>query len=652
MNITAELRHRFETALSSLTSDPAEYATLVRPAQNPQFGDYQANCAMPLAKKLSEKPRDVAAKIVEQLDVSDLCETPEIAGPGFINLKLRSDWLTEHINSIARDERLGVEPVENPQTIVIDYSAPNVAKPMHVGHLRSSVIGAALYNILTFQGHKVISDNHIGDWGTQFGMIIYGYKNFLNENAYQQDAVTELARLYRLVNTLSDYHANVNAKLPNAIARLSCLKQDLADAEASLDDSDKATKKKLKKLRSDVETEEKSVQSLQKSIQQLEADPELQELADQHPEIAKLARLETAKLHAGDEENRKLWNEFLPACLAALQNVYDRLGVSFDHTLGESFYDPMLAEVVEALEAKGLASESKGATCVFLEQFEAPFIVRKSDGAYNYATTDLATIQYRVNEFDADAMLYVVDSRQGDHFKMLFETARKWGYDKNFQHVNFGTVLGKDRRPFKTRAGDTVGLESLLDEAVNRSYRIVSDNDESKPNGPELDEATRRDVAEKVGIGGVKYADLHINRESDYVFDWDQMLATNGDTATYMQYSYARVNGIFSRGGFDREMIRNSDTQIQLNEPAERELALALLKFGEAIDDTASELRPHILTGYLFETANKFSTFYDQCPVLKSEGETQQSRLLLCDLTCRVLQQGLALLGIETCERM
>ncbi|WP_166828091.1 arginine--tRNA ligase [Thalassoroseus pseudoceratinae] len=652
MNISAELRRRFESALATLTDDPAEYAALVRPAQNTQFGDYQANCAMPLAKKLSDKPRDVAAKIVENLDVSDLCETPEIAGPGFINLKLRTDWLTEQVNAVTHDDRLGVKPVANPQTIVIDYSAPNVAKPMHVGHLRSSVIGAALYKILTFQGHKVISDNHIGDWGTQFGMIIYGYKNFLNPEAYKADAVTELARLYRLVNILSDYHENVNEKLPSAKQRLQEFEQQLADAEANSDPAEKSAKKKLKKLRAGVTSQEKAVQSLQQSIEKFEADPELKELADNHPDIARLARLETAKLHSGDEENRRLWDEFLPACLTALQKVYDRLGVSFDHTLGESFYDPMLGEVVEALEAKGLASESKGATCVFLDQFEAPFIVRKSDGAYNYATTDLATIQYRVNEFNADAMLYVVDSRQGDHFKMLFETARKWGHDKNFQHVNFGTVLGKDRRPFKTRAGDTVGLESLLDEAVNRAYQIVTENDKSKPNGPELDDATRKDVAEKVGIGGVKYADLHINRESDYVFDWDQMLATNGDTATYMQYSYARVNGIFSRGGFDRETIRNSNATIQLQEPAERELALALLKFGEAIDDAASELRPHLLTSYLFETANKYSTFYEQCSVLKSEGDVQQSRLLLCDLTCRVLQQGLALLGIETCERM
>ncbi len=652
MNITAELRHRFETALAKLTDEPAEYAALVRPAQNPQFGDYQANCAMPLAKKLSEKPRDLAAKIVAELDVSDLCETSEVAGPGFINLKLKTDWLTDQVNKIAHDDRLGVESVENPQTIVIDYSAPNVAKPMHVGHLRSSVIGAALYNILKFQGHKVISDNHIGDWGTQFGMIIYGYKNFLDEDAYQKDAVTELARLYRLVNSLSDYHDSVNTKLPNAIQKLESLQQELAEAETNTDTSNKSAKKKLKKLQSDTATQEYTVQSLRQSIEQFEADTELKALADAHPDIARLARLETAKLHSGDEENRKLWNEFLPACLAALQKVYDRLGVSFDHTLGESFYDPMLADVVKTLEAKGLASESKGATCVFLDQFEAPFIVRKSDGAYNYATTDLATIQYRVNEFDANTMLYVVDSRQGDHFKMLFETARQWGYDKRFQHVNFGTVLGTDRRPFKTRAGDTIGLESLLDEAVNRAYQIVCDNDNRKPNGPELDDQVRRNVAEKVGIGGVKYADLHINRESDYVFDWDQMLATNGDTATYMQYSYARVNGIFSRGGFDRETIRNSNAKIQLQEPAERELALALLKFDEAIDDAASELRPHLLTSYLFETANKYSTFYEQCPVLKSEGDTQHSRLLLCDLTCRVLQQGLALLGIETCERM
>lgn len=652
MNILSELQSRFRVALKSLANDVEPYVAMVRPSQNPAFGDFQANCAMSLAKERNAKPRDVALEIVENLDVSDLCEAPEIAGPGFINLKLKDGWLEGQINQRIGDERLGVPKASQPKTIVIDYSSPNVAKPMHVGHLRSTVIGAALYRLLGFLGHQVIGDNHIGDWGTQFGMIIYGYKHFRNEAAYNVRPVEELARLYKLVNQLCDYFEakEVFPKLQKTFEEKSAILKEL---EGTLDPKDSKAAKQLKQQRKSLADLEEELKSKRNQIADLESDPQRSQYAKDYPDIIRLSREETAKLHSGDAENKSLWDEFLPHCLATLNEIYDRLGIQFDHTLGESFYDPMLADVVIDLKAKGLAEESDGAACVFLEGHTAPFIVQKSDGAYNYATTDLATIKYRHERFQADTMLYVVDIRQSEHFEMLFKTARQWGYDKTeFRHISFGTVLGKDNKPYKTRSGGTVGLVGLLDEAASRAYKIVSDNDDAKPTGTELGEAARKDVSEKVGIGGIKYADLNHNRESDYVFDFDKMLATKGDTATYMQYSYARVASIFRKGNVTRDDVRNSGSKFMIHHPAERALALQLLRFPEALEDAAFDYRPNLLTQYLFETANAFSTFFESCPVIKSEGDLRTSRLLLCDVTGRVLSTGLYLLGIETCEQM
>lgn len=651
MSALAEIQSRFAVALASLTEDVSAALAMIKPSQDPKFGDYQANCAMSLGKKLGRPNREVAQQIIDGLDVSDLCEPPEIAGPGFINLRLKDDWLTATAQSLVTDDRLG-HVAATPKNYVVDYSSPNVAKPMHVGHLRSSVIGAALVNILRFAGHTVISDNHIGDWGTQFGMIIYGYRNFVDSAAYATDPVGELARLYRLVNQLSDYHGAVE-KLPRVNEQIQKQEATISQTEAGTLEG-KARKQALKKQRSALQALLETAASLQEKIDAVADSEELAELAAAHPRIATLARTETAKLHAGDEENRKLWEEFLPACLEALQSVYDRLGVEFDYTLGESFYQPMLADVVRGLREAGLATESDGAICVFVEGNAAPFIVQKSDGAFTYATTDLATIRYRVEEFQADAMLYVVDTRQSEHFELLFQTARNAGFDQvEFRHINFGTVLDQNKRPYKTRSGDTVGLEGLLNEAVARAFEIVCTSDDNKKNGPELDDDTRRAVAEAIGIGGIKYADLQHNRESDYVFDWDKMLATVGNTAAYIQYAHARIHGIFRKAAADREQLRKSGSAIVISHESERALIVHLQSFGDAIDAAIREMRPNILTQFLYDTANRLSAFYRDCDVAKEPDESlRTSRLLLCDLAGRVFCTGLDLLGIKTPERM
>jgi arginyl-tRNA synthetase len=653
MNILSELRSRFEAALRSIVDDPRPWLSMVRAAQDRRFGDFQANLAMPLAREVKTNPRELAARIVERLEVADLCHEPEVAGPGFINLRLRDEWLAGRTAALVLDERLGVEPAAAARKFVVDYSAPNVAKPMHVGHLRSTVIGDAICRVLGFLGHSVVSDNHVGDWGTQFGMIIFGYKHFLDEEAYRRDMVAELARLYQLVNRLSEYHEAVTAA-PKLEAKIAQKRGELEAEENAADPNDKQARKWLKKLRSDLAELEEELAALRAKREAVESDPRLKSLAEAHPDIAGQARRETAKLHAGDAGNRRLWETFLPECLGAIQAMYDRLGIRFDLTLGESYYDPMLPGTVEDLQSRGIARESEGAICVFIEGNEAPFIIRKKDGAFTYATTDLATIRYRVEELKAESVLYVVDARQSEHFRLLFATAAKWGYDHNeFRHVSFGTILGDDRRPFKTRAGGTVGLESLLDEAVARARQIVDANDDAKPAGPELDEAARAQVAEVVGIGGIKYADLRHNRDSDYVFSWEKMLAKTGDTATYIQYAYARIAGIFRKGRIDRAALRQAGGEIRFTAPEERALALQLSRFHDVLDEVVEDYRPNLLTAYLFETADTFSGFYNVCPVLQEEDEaTRTSRLLLCDLTARALSQGLELLGIGTSEQM
>jgi arginyl-tRNA synthetase len=593
MNVLQVLQQKLRQALVGLVDDPDRYAVMLKPAQDARFGDYQANCAMALAKVLGQPPRQIAQTISERLDRGDLLEAPEIAGPGFINLRLRADWLAQRLQDLARDERLGVEPARPARTVVLDYSSPNVAKPMHVGHLRSTIIGDALARLLRFLGHKVISDNHLGDWGTQFGMLLYGYKHQRDEVALARDPVQEMVRLYLLV------------------------RNEIRAAEAVEDDPENAKR---------YEAEE-----LARSRQVLEA-----------------VRCETAKLHAGDAENLALWQKFIPWSNAEIEAIYRRLDIHFDHTHGESFYQPMLADVVHDLLDRGIACPSQGAVAVFFGEKQAPALVRKSDGAFTYTTSDLATIRYRMNEWCPDAILYVVGTPQSLHFRNLFAIARRWGYDKiELEHINFGSVQASSGKVMATREGGAPLLEELLDAAVARARQVV------EANSPDLDPSAQQVVAEAVGIGAVKYADLSQNRTSDYVFDPDKMTAMDGNTATYMQYAYARNRSIFRKGDVDAEPLRTAPPLPQLETPYERALALQLVRFPEALESAAADYRPNLITNYLWDLARAYSGFFVNCPVLKAETpELRQGRLLLCDLTARVIQRGLDLLGIRTIERM
>ena len=609
VNFRAALRGMFQEALARLAAegilaihadDMPGLLEQVRETADPKFGDYSGTMAMGLAKRAGRKPRDVAAEIAGRLreaaGYAALFDPPgDPVGPGFINVRVRNEALAAAVAAAVGDDRLGVPAVGRPETIVVDFSSPNVAKPMHVGHIRSTVIGDSLARILRFRGHAVITDNHLGDWGTQFGMILWGWKHCRDDSAFAADPTAELGRLYRLVRRV-------------------------ADAKP----------------------------------EELVADPAAAALAAQHPDAARVVLAETAKLHEGDPENRALWERFMPACRAEIDRIYGRLHVEFDHTLGESFFQPFLAETVDHLVAKGLARESRAAIGVFLRGDDAPpLLIRKADGAFLYATTDLATIRWRLREWRPDRILYVVDHRQSEHFEQVFEAARRWGLpgieNVDLVHVAFGTVLGEDGRPFKTRAGDTVGLEALLDEGVERAAAVVGSGDEGRAG---MNDADRRLVAETVGIGAIKYADLSQNRTTDYVFSFDKMLQLTGNTAAYMQYAVARVEGIFTKGGIDREGLRQGTAVVRLADLKERALALELLRFAEALEDVEADYRPNLLTAYLYDLAGCYSTFYDSLPVLKAEGPERSSRLALCDLTGRVLRKGLELLGIGTVEKM
>jgi arginyl-tRNA synthetase len=593
MSLLSEVRSLFAPALAGLVPDPAELLLTVKPAADPKNGDYQANMAMALGKQFGRSPKDIAAEIVAKLPRHPMLGSAEVAGPGFINVRLGDDGLADRLTAVAVADRLGISPVPSPRTFVIDLSGPNVAKPLHVGHLRSTIIGDSLVRLLRHLGHTVVGDNHLGDWGTQFGILLYGYKHHRDDAAFAADPVRELARLYVHVRNL--------AKV--------------------VGDEDEGT-----------------------------------------GDVMEQCRQETARLHAGDPENVRLWQRFMPACLEMLRPIYDRLDVKIDHALGESFYNPMLAGVVADLLAKGIAVESNGAVVVPNAKGvipaagdtgeEPPALVRKRDGAFTYTTTDFATIKHRAETWHPDAMLYVVDARQALHFRTLFANARRWGYDGvEFQHVQFGSILGPGKRPLKTRDGGVPELMTLLDEAVEVAGRRYRESlAERRANGhelPDLSADEERRIAEAVGIGAVKYADLNQNRLSDYVFDVDKMTDPKGNTATYLQYAYARCRAILRKAGDAAPGV------VVLGHPAERALGLQLLRFEDALLSAAAELAPHLVTAYLWDTAKALSGFYENCPVLTADTPEQRaSRLTLVDLTARTIRTALGLLGIRTVERM
>jgi arginyl-tRNA synthetase len=569
-------------------------SVLVRPCPDPRFGDYQTNSLMSLAKARKLNPRQLATDVLAQLDVSDLCSKVEIAGAGFLNFHLKTEALGAALAGAARGEHLLFQKALVPRTVVVDFSSPNVAKPMHVGHIRSTVLGDCLARVLRLLGHRVVTDNHIGDWGTQFGMLLLGWKRELNREALEADPTAEMERLYRKISA------------------------ECKDTAATLE----------------------------------------------------AARAELVKLQTGDPANLAIWQEMQRLSQIQFDDIYGRLGIRFDHTLGESFYNPRLQSVVDELLAAGIARESEGAICVFsdgsLPPKEDPFLInrdgewhpnpqliQKKDGAFNYATTDLATIRYRIDAWKPDVILYVTDGRQQLHFHQLFATFRRWRPESRvrLEHIWFGSILGEDGTPFKTRSGETVRLAQLLSEAHQRALQVVSAKQLERAETDRVPEALWPEVARVVGLGAIKYADLLPNRQSDYTFSWDKMLALNGNTAPYLQYAYARARSIFRKT--DPAANRQAAVDpIVLAAPAELALARQLLKFGLVLEAVAEESRPNFLCNYLYELAGHFAGFYEACPVLKASGDERLSRLALCDLTARVLRQGLEVLGIEVLEQM
>ena len=586
ITITELLSERLNLALNNIGKADllSNFQGSVTSAADTRFGDYQTNAAMVLAKKLGMPPRELAAEIINQIDVDDISETPEIAGPGFINFKIQNSTILSRLDDILSSDRLGIEESTTPEKILIDFSSPNIAKPMHIGHIRSTIIGDCLRRVANFLGHDVIADNHIGDWGTPIGQVIYGWKNNLNESAFNEDPIKELLRLYQLVKEGFESDPKINA---------ACLE-------------------------------------------------------------------ETVKLQSGDDESMSLWNQFKEITLSEANKIYSRLDIEFDVTLGESFYHNQLAPLVEDLLAKGIAEISDGAVCIFSnneleakddpllvsrdgEWIPVPCMVRKKDGGFNYATTDIATIDYRVNELNSDKILYVVDDRQSLHFRQLFEVSRQREIKTQLHHVSFGKILGEDRKPFKTREGSVPDLSSVLEEAVQKAKSVIDD----KSNG--LSEKEKEDVAERIGIGAIKYFELSQSRVSDYIFSWDKMLALQGNTAPYMINAYVRTRSIFRKIG-DNANISLHD--LALSNDSERSIAIKLCQYSEVVPEVMTDYRPNLLATYLYELAQTFHSFYEQCPVLNSEEQTRNTRLALCEATSKVLKHGLELLGIYPPDKM
>jgi arginyl-tRNA synthetase len=589
---TVQSLHRMQTFQSLLAERLSAALTKaglpkvgeLTPATDPRFGDYQTNAALVLGKQRGENPRTLAEKIVAQLQVTDIAESPAVAGAGFINFTLHPNAIAEKTFQVLQDERLGVPTASSTQRIVIDFGSPNVAKPMHVGHIRSTVLGDALARIAQFLGHDVIRDNHIGDWGTQFGMVIWGWKNLLDRQALQRDPLAEIVRIYKETN----------------------------------------------------------------------------ERATADPNVREACRQELIKLQAGDRENIDIWNQCVAFSMQDFEHVYKLLDVHYDLQCGESFYHDRLPGVVQRLLKSGIAEMSEGAVVVFFrenpELADKPLIIRKRDGGFNYATTDLAAVDYRIKDLKADRLWYVVGAPQTLHFKQIFEVAQREGYTADLSHITFGSILGEDRKLMKTRSGENVPLRELLEEACKRARKIVEEKN------PGLDDEEKSDIAEKIGIGAVKYADLSQYRMTDYVFSWDKMLSLHGNTAPYLQNAYVRIRSIFRKAdvaavatplrGVEGAGHTPVATTLTLTDSAELNLAKRLCQFAEIVPQVLNDFRPNILANYLFELANSFHTFYEACPVLKSEEPARSSRLVLCELTGRVLQRGLQLLGIKVPERM
>lgn len=572
------LEQKLQQAVAAVLPGAGLDSVRVRPCPDPKFGDYQSNALMALARARKLNPRQLAADVAAKLDIAHWCEPVQVAGAGFLNFRLKLSAVAEALQSAARGGPLFFQKTDRPRCVVIDFSSPNVAKPMHVGHIRSTILGDSLARLLRLLGHRVVTDNHIGDWGTQFGKLIVGWKSGLNGEALRADAIGEMERLYQMINRA----------------------------------------------------------------------------CEQDPKVLEAARQELVKLQSGDGENLRIWREMIALSESQFQRIYARLGITFDYQFGESYYNPRLQKVVRELEERGLARSSEGAMAVFFEDIpelkDHPALVQKSDGGFNYTTTDLATLQFRLEGgtwgAKPDDIIYVTGAPQQLHFQQLFAIFRLWHPDATVKlaHVWFGSILGEDGRPFKTRAGDTVRLEDLLDEAGERAFKVVSEKN------PELSRAEQQEIARVVGLGAIKYADLSQNRQSDYIFSWDKMLSLQGNTAPYLLYAYTRVRSIFRKGG--ATVPGGAGTPFILEAAEEMTLARHLLNFGLALEAAAEDYRPNFLCSYLHELAGHFARFYENCPVLKAEGPSRLSRLGLCDLTARVLKQGLDALGIETTEQM
>jgi arginyl-tRNA synthetase len=566
VTVAETLAERLRLALRNLGL-PVDQTVQVVPAADQRYGDYQTNVAMVLAKERKENPRLLAGRIAGALDVSGISQTPEVAGPGFINFRLEKNFVAAGAIAAYADARLGVGKTNDPKTLVIEFGSPNIAKPMHVGHIRSTILGDVLARVARFIGHTVITDNHLGDWGTQFGEVIYGWKNLRNEAALTTRPVDELVRLYRA-----------------------------ADAAAK-----------------------------------------------ENPVILEACRSELVKLQQGDPENTEIWQKCVQLSKNEFADIYRILGVEFDQQLGESFYNPELSPIVDRLLKAGVAEPSEGAVVVWDQQLSpAPFMIRKSDGGFGYATTDVATLEYRVRGWQPDAIWYVVGTPQQLHFQQLFSLARKLGLNVDLQHVAFGSILGEDRKLMRTRSGDSVPLRELLEEAITRAKALVVEKN------PELDQNEVEKIGQIVGIGAIKYAELSQHRLTDYVFSWNKMLSFQGNTAPYLQNAYVRSRAIFRRL---KEKFY-APSEIELEDLAEEKLAKKLMQFGEVVPAVLDGFRPNVLANFLYELAAEFHVFYERCPVLSAETERRNRRLLLCDLFGRTLKSGLRLLGIEVPERM